>query len=268
MLDTNSLLDYLADSTEKPSFIVQELGVPSIRTSQYQARQMPIRDGRASGPFSLDQHGFALIERPTAVSDFADQSVIRGDYYAEVEELVKEETGACRVDIIDHTIRSSETTPGIRGIAAHVHNDYTERSCPRRLRDHLGDERADQLLKGRVVQINVWRPLMGPVRVAPLALLDGTSLTREDLVPCDIVYPDRRGEIYEVRHNPAHQWYYFPEMSRDEVILFKGYDSQRDGRVRFSPHTAFQHPASKADDPARISIEVRAIASFQRGDQI
>jgi hypothetical protein len=80
-------------------------------------------------------------------------------------------------------------------------------------------------------------------------------------VSTDLIYPDRVGEIYEVAGNPAHRWYYFSEMNRDEVLLIKGYDSRIDV-ARFTPHSAFNHPDTSKDAPPRTSIEIRSLVFF------
>jgi hypothetical protein len=82
----------------------------------------------------------------------------------------------------------------------------------------------------------------------------------EDLIATDQVFPDRVGEIYHLAHHPAQRWYYAPAMTRDEVILIKGWDSLDDGRARFTPHSAFNPPEVRANAEPRESIEVRTFA--------
>jgi hypothetical protein len=142
-----------------------------------------------------------------------------------------------------------------------VHNDYTAKSGPQRVRDLMGED-ATELLKRRFSVINVWRPIRGPLEDAPLALLDATSVAANDLVATDLLYKDRVGEIYYVRHNPAHRWFYAPRMSPDEVLLFRCYDSLEDGRARFVPHAAFEDPAMPQSAIPRESIEVRTLAFY------
>jgi hypothetical protein len=171
------------------------------------------------------------------------------------------------VVVFDHTIRrripgAVERTKGIpRQPVPRVHNDYTVKSGPQRVRDLLGDE-ADELLKKRFAVINVWRPIRGPVLDAPLAITDASSIAEGDLVPTDLVYPDRTGEIYYVKFNPDHKWFYAPAMRNDEVLLIKCYDSIDDGRARFVPHSAFVDPTTPAGAPPRESIELRTLVFF------
>lgn len=260
-------LIYLVDTGEKPVTYIPEPGHGEVRrTGFYAPYNVPIRNGRAvARDLSLDRHGFVLARHDTAVVDFHDPEEIAGVYYPEMESLVKAATGATRVQVFDHNLR---TDGGVERAARDrstpvrmVHNDYTARSGPQRVRDLMGDE-ADALLQKRFAIVNVWRPIAGPVETAPLALADARSIQPGDLVPLDLVYPDRTGEIYNATFNPAHRWFAFPAMERHEAVLIKGYDSKTDGRARFTLHSAFDDPTSPADAKARRSIEVRTLAFF------
>ena len=75
-------------------------------------------------------------------------------------------------------------------------------------------------------------------------------------------YPGRVGQTYRLMYNPNHRWYYIPRMRRDEALVFKVYDSMKDGRARFTPHTSFEDPDSSLNAYPRQSIEARALAFF------
>jgi hypothetical protein len=139
-----------------------------------------------------------------------------------------------------------------------VHNDYTEWS------GLLPDE-AEKLLAHRFAIIQVWRAINLPIQSNPLAIADARSLAPEDLIRAERRYPHRVGETYRIRHNPAHRWFYFPEMRRDEALVFKVYDSAKDGRARFTAHSSFNDPNTPAGAPPRQSIEARTLAFFAPG---
>ncbi len=233
-----------------------------------EAREVEIQDLRAAADsLSLDREGFVLRHVPTAVGDLYDDQAVEGAYYAEIEALLKRELGASWVAIFDATRRSdggpgAANRDGARGPAGRIHVDYTAASGPRRAADVLGESEVARLLAGgaRIVQVNVWRPIRGPVQRAPLALADAASVRPEALVATDQVFPGRVGEIYHLAQEPGQRWYYAPEMTRDEVLLIKGWDSLDDGRARFTPHSAFALPQQRADAPPRESIEVRTFA--------
>ena len=239
-------------------------------TGSYEQKAMAIHDGRrATKDFSLDHNGFVFVRRPSAVTDFFDKAQVASVYYPELVELVCEESGARRAVVFDHTVRSGDElereTKLVREPVLYVHNDYTEISGPNRARELLPslapDIDIESALAGRFAIIQVWRPIR-TVLESPLAIADSRSLEPGDLITVERRYPDRVGQTYRLKHNAAHRWYYFPRMEPEEVIVFKVFDSERDGRTRFTPHTAFKDPASAANAPHRQSIEARLFAFF------
>jgi hypothetical protein len=262
-------LRYLEPTSEKPRSLEYDPppGVPRT-TAVYREHTVEIRDVRpVAGTLSLEDEGFQLLTAPTSVTDFDDEEAIRTRYYAETISLLEELTGASRVVVFDHTIRRRVPGAADRGIGVprqpvpRVHNDYTVKSGPQRVRDLLGDE-ADTLLQKRFSVINVWRPIRGPVQDSPLAVTDARSVDQHDLVATDLVYPDRLGEIYYVKFNPEHKWFYAPAMRNDEVMLIKCYDSVEDGRARFVPHSAFVDPTTPRGAAPRESIELRTLVFY------
>src|SRR3984957_19405198 len=248
------LLNYLAPMAEKPMNLTYDPppGVPRS-TGVPEPHVMLIRCALpVASRLTLDGEGLALIEHRSAVKDFYDEDELRRVYYPEALRLVAEATGAGRVLVFDHTIRRRvaggiDRSPGTpRQPVTSVHNDYTVKSGPQRVRDLMGEE-AEELLRHRFEIVNVWRPIRGPLRDAPLAVCDARSVAPEDWVPQDLVYPDRTGEIFALTYNPAHRWFYAPAMRTDEVLLLKCFDSARDGRARFMPHTAFQDTSAPAE---------------------
>jgi hypothetical protein len=239
-------------------------GVP-WRTGAYVAQTVPMVDGRNSvEALSLDEQGFQLVHHESAVRDFYDADEVKSCYHAEIEQLVKQATGAARVVVFDTTVRSARVEqPGgaVREPARRLHNDYTEKSGPQRVRDLLPDEAAE-FLKRRFALVNVWRPIVGPLLDTPLALCDARTIAASDFVATDLKYPNRTGEIYSVTFSPEHRWYYFPRMQRDEAVLIKCYDSAKDGRARFTAHGAFDDPTTPANTPPRESIEARTLVFF------
>ena len=259
-------LNYLAPSGVRPVSYTFEppVGVP-WSTGELAPRSVPIHDGRALaalGELSLDRSGFSQLAHRSSVTDFSDDAVIRAKYYAESAELLRSVTGAEKVVVFDHTLRDSANgsrdTRALREPVQRVHNDQTFVSGPRRVRDHLPADEAAERLKHRFAIINLWRPL-ATVEQLPLALCDARSIAPGDLVPSDLVYPDKVGETYSFLHNPDHRWYWFPRLRSDEALLLKIYDSREDGTARLTAHTAFVHPDTPPDAPPRRSIELRAL---------
>jgi hypothetical protein len=263
-----ALLNYLVDTGEKPASYggISSAAADEKRKGKYQEYPTTIHDGRViADQLSLDREGFIFVQHETKVRDFYNEDEIRSLYYPEMEQLVKHYSGASRVLVFDHTLRSgdqvSRDQKQISGPVRNVHNDYTEWSGPQRVRDLLPDE-ADELLRHRFAVIQIWRPICPSVRREPLAIADGRSIGNAELVPSARVYPDRVGEVYHITYNPNHRWHYFPEMQRNEAIVFKCYDSATDGRARWTAHAAFDDPNSSPEAPPRESIEIRTLAFF------
>src|SRR6267378_1290322 len=118
----------------------------------------------------------------------------------------------------------------VREPVLNVHNDYTEWSGPQRVRDLLPGE-AEALLQRRFAIIQVWRAINQPIQSNPLAIADARSLAPKDLIRAERRYPNRVGETYRIAYNPQHRWFYFPRVRRDEALVFKVYESAKDGRT-------------------------------------
>ena len=270
--DVRGALTFIVPQDTKPYFESAALtgGEPKVHF-RTEVRRVDVRDmRRVADLLSLDRQGFLLVRHETAVEDLYDDEAVAGVYDRELEALLTGVTGADRVAVFDHTRRSDSADgaanpDGFRGPASRVHVDYTVASGPKRAADALGADEVDRVLSsgGRIVQVNVWRPIRGPVLRTPIALADAGSVRPRELIATDQVFPDRVGEIYQLAHAPDQRWYWAPGMQRDEVLLIKGWDSLDDGRARFTPHGAFQLEDQDPKAPPRESIEVRTYLVFE-----
>ena len=276
-------------------------------------RKISVCDARlveASARPTLFQNGFEVREQPLVKPDldFFDNDQVVRNYYPHCTEIVREANGARIVAAFDHNIRSAtgkkskrriEGGQQVQGPARMVHGDYTLTSAPQRLRDLallpgandtfraliadgqslLEKNEVDHALSaGRFAIINLWRNIaLEPVETHPLALCDATSVRPEHLVVFEIHYHDRIGENYFAKHSESHQWYFYPELTRDEALLIKQWDSAgelaRSGGANpdltasdmpctFSFHSAFEELITRPDAPDRWSIEVRCVALY------
>ena len=265
-------LNFIRRQDKKPLFHSSALtgGKPKY-FYDIEAHTVTISDMRAiAEDLSVDREGFELLHHTTAVKDLYDDDAIEQAYLPEIATLLRRKFGASQVVIFDVTRRSdggagANNPEGLRGPASQLHVDYTAKSGPQRVKDILGEEEAARLTAAgaRIIQINVWRPIHGPVERSPLALADASSARKEDLIATDQIFPDRVGEIYNVAHAPSQRWYYAPRMTANEVLLIKGWDSLDDGRARFTPHGAFHLSDTREDAPARESIEVRSLVVIE-----
>jgi hypothetical protein len=261
---TAGSLYYAAENSEPLFFYARAVPDGEAETNiEFVEHTVAIRDvrGCAHG-LRLDVEGAALLRHVSAVRDFYDDDELRRIGYAEVADILRTVTGAQEVAVFDHNVRRGADAARPQHASAqkpvfHVHTDFTAGSAPIRARTVLP---AEVTAGRRLVELNLWRPINGPVLDNPLALCDASSVNASDLLPARLLYPEREGEIYYVRFDAAHRWWYASEMQRDEVWVFKNYDSSGDGRARFTPHTAFQTRSSAL--PARESVEFRAFAVF------
>ncbi|HJL19286.1 MAG TPA: CmcJ/NvfI family oxidoreductase [Sandaracinaceae bacterium LLY-WYZ-13_1] len=232
----------------------------------FETHEVTLADAReAADPPRLDREGFARADHATAVRDFHDEDELARLYHPEVERLLVETTGARRVVVFDHTVRSADAAEAAAGLLREpvriAHNDYTEWSGPQRLRDVLPDE-AETLSARRFAIVQVWRATHEPIAADPLALCDARSVRPEDLVKSERRHLDRVGEIYQLAFHPDQRWWHVPALRRDEALVFVVYDSATDGRARFTPHASFEDPTAPPDAPPRRSIEARALCLF------
>lgn len=234
--------------------------VPAVN-GRRESRSVRVWNGWHLDDLSLDTHGFSVGVCTTGFTDWSDREAVLRDYYAEVEAHVLELTGATQAVVFDHNVRSNAkadhrtwaNTKSYARTATWVHNDYTMRSAAKRAGELLGEP------AGRYAFINLWRPIVKPLRDAPLAVCDGRTIEPQDIETAALIYPEREGEYQLLRHNPRHRWFFFPEMTGDEVLVLKCMDSADDGRTRFSAHTAFDDPSTPTGSPPRESVEARAL---------
>ncbi len=261
-LHLNAKLNYLVYEGKRPQVFMTRGPAAAVEAPfQQQLIEMPIRNARCEiiAP-SLDTQGFELRKHRSAITDFFDDVQVRERYYSECAALLRQVTGAEEVVVFDHTRRNDAENPGNAAPPARgVHCDQTFVSGPRRVRDHLPPAEAERRLARRCAIINVWRPIAEPVQRAPLALCDARSIAPEDIVAADFIYPDKTGEVALFVPSERHRWFYYPQMTCDEVILIKIYDSLEDGTARLSAHTAFDDPTSPKTAAPRQSIELRAL---------
>ena len=107
-----------------------------------------------------------------------------------------------------------------------------------------------------------------------MTTLQGTSLERYSVLyqirmnQTDYVFQDGGKEyivpqhLLNCRNSSQHRWFYFSKMRKNEVLLFKMFDSDTTKTGRSCFHTAFTDPKAPPNTPCRKSIEIRAFAFF------
>jgi len=237
---------------------------PELCRGKYDAIEVPVRNGRRfARDASLDREGFLFVRHESSVADFYDDAEIRETYYPAIEALVKDLTGAQRVIVFDHTVRGTHAGP--RGSVEvelpsdNMHSDFTLPVAEETVRQIVPSAELGTQPGARILQLNLWRPIAGPLRTMPLTVCDASTLKPESFVRTPLVRPDFASEYTTLAYDPAQRWYYLPGMTRDEVIVFKNYDSAPTIPC-WTMHGAFTDPSMPADAPPRESIELRVIA--------
>ncbi|RFN45240.1 7alpha-cephem-methoxylase p8 chain [Fusarium flagelliforme] len=286
-IDPTSSLD--ASGNKVKPWAKVDVDQTSFERKQVKREVVDIRAAASLKAFDVDLSGFDVFKSPAKETEFTDDAAVRNGYYGEVEALLKERIPDIKkVVIFDHTIRRREKSSP-RQPVQQVHVDQTPGAAEARVRRHTDPSETEELLKGRYQIINVWRPIQNPASDFPLAVIDYRSTKPEDMIKVDLLYPNRndnddddrgkevlpdestlkstegytvKGETYSVAPNEGHKFYYAKDMTPEEVMLIKCFDSKSEvheggkhGIAGYTPHTAFVDPDTPKDAPGRQSIE-------------
>ena len=277
----------VAEEIEAPFFYLKDTSKTPINrqtntakdTNDFQATRDPtvmkIKNGRllATDP-SLDREGFAFFKQVSKVVNFFDDSELDTIYNLEIEDLIRRASGGREVVVFDHTRRSTAPEQrekyNARDPVPAPHSDYSDTSAEQRMQDVFGKQVSDKLNR-RFAMVNAWRSMTGTIEEWPIAVCDARTVNENLLVDTYRHAPHRAEPSFEyarsssTRHaafDSSHRWYYYPEMKRDEVLLFKNYDTLKDGTARFALHSAFEDPSTPQNPRPRESIETRAFVFF------
>jgi hypothetical protein len=248
-----------------------------LNTGEYAPYDAIIRNARLAGPFTLDEHGFCLASHPTNISDWEANYGPDTPYAREVCAVAAQICGADFVVPMGGMVRSSGLTSAmVQPPAAEAHVDFTTRSAKMLAERIYNAHRPDGAGYNRAICFSLWRALTPPPQDMPLALCEGgsvrddegthnTKVDVDELPNGDALFADVPGEEDMMaatifHHSPDHRWWYFPDMTADEVIFIKFNDSDHSKAWR-APHTAFRD-TSRPDAIQRRSMEFRGVAYF------
>jgi len=257
---------YAPTGAEDPSIKPQFLNLPLA------AQRVTIEDVRdRRDEFTLDEQGFTLVTWPGRARNYRDPDEVTRFYVPEIEAMLRRVTGCSRVvtagaGFIRISDRIGERPKNTFITGNFVHADYSKNAGEFWLRRSVeSEEEARDRLKKRYSIFNVWRIVSEPPQDVPLALCDARTVTRSDVVHTDFSSSGAGGglnfENATYRYNPRHRWSYFSNMTREEILVFRGFDSDP-ARQEAVPHTAFVDPTCPADAPPRESIEIRSIVFY------
>ena len=230
-------------------------------------RSMQVTNARAARPpLMLEREGFELVRHASAIADLKDPATWER-YVVEIRALLLEVSGADAISVVPRgVLRFAERSPDCGSLdnsrpARFVHVDVSDATAAAFAAESNPHPRRRVQ---RFCHYNVWRALSPPPQDAPLAVCDARSVEPADLVTADAIFdvrdaPEWSFEALVVRGNARHRWFYFRDMTRDEVLVFKTNDSDP-SRSHCVPHVAVDDREVPADTAPRISIEMRGTA--------
>jgi hypothetical protein len=245
------------------------------------ATEVDVMNARDQQGLGLHTSGFEMVHAPSAVSDFYDCAAVMQTYYAECKAVAQQLTGARTTFTFDHIIREANSqysaggTDGTQrksgvasggGYIGNVHMDYTDRTTWDKYLALHGQVVPNNAK--HVYALNFWRPLSVSVDNNPLAVCDARTVDRASLLEVDVFGYGAENyswhnigiETFSVAAHADQDWYYYPGMTPDDVLVIKSYDS--DGVIGTTcPHASFAHPnpPAAAQGVARRSIELRVL---------
>lgn len=262
---------FLVPCARRPVFHDTPSNEDFLPLKQYVVSISAVHDERMA--FRLDRHGVEIVRRP-GLLEHRPSGEDRAAYLRALEDTIAKVTGASRVISLGNgVVRRSERSTrhrrdGTTVLGRFAHCDFSPAPAGSTFWvEHLlpADEARERLAR-RYVIYNVWQCLTEPPQDTPLSFCDPASIAPDDLVGCDqvILTGDGKAICFELslcHHNPGQRWFYFPNLHSDELLVFKGYDSDPD-QPQGIVHAAFTDPSCPAGALPRESIDERLIAFF------
>ena len=234
----------------------------------------PLQEGRSEAEF-LDEYGFVLLNAPHTVRDWADRAQVAEKYMPQVEEMIRTRLYPGRELIVKQPPfvmrRGAGTETPQYGTGIHCDHDRTLDEYQHNIEAFAGPEIAAQWRTwidandiDTFVVLDFWRPTIDePLRHMPLVLCDPNSIDSDDLISTGLEGIAPNGaETYHIglKFNAGQRWYYYPEMTADEVLVFKLFElrkGEEPQRFRACLHCAVEDPSTPPDAKPRQSCEHR-----------
>ncbi|MFK4380871.1 CmcJ/NvfI family oxidoreductase [Bradyrhizobium sp. USDA 223] len=252
----------MAFARRSPEEKAPEVFFPRYENIAMVSHEVTIRNARPiANDLSLDREGFALVQHKTSCAKERDAEVFGDRYLEEMVPFLKDYFGASWVvpkrDGIIVRSAAKSTAAGVRGTAGMAHIDYAPISAPMLAARENHVQGLPIRSYSRLMIIQAWRAVSPPPQDNPLALCDYSTVLDTDILVHD--YISDIGADWKsclLHYSPLHRWYYFPRMTPDELILFKGYDSEENCNAR-AAHTGFDNRRACRDAQPRESMEAR-----------
>jgi hypothetical protein len=279
--DVKATLNYVG-SVAGGGRALYDIRNPADTNIVWDPREVTIYDVRPHlKSIAMDSAGFAFIKHQSAVAE--DPALFQGnlqerhfasaglsaEYEAELCSLVKELTGAREVfprlgGLVIRTSKRAEKR-GWAPPAEFVHLDFAPHAMPMWLNLTLQQQERQLSPYRRMALFQAWRTVSPGPQDSTLAICDGSSVSPSDGLVVDSMTgpagtPGSRWDSRMSHYSPSHRWYYMPDMEPDDLILFKGFDSDAPDAMN-AMHSAFSNPLGQNGVPRR-SMEARLIAIY------
>jgi hypothetical protein len=269
----------IAFARRSPDEKARDVVIPTYEDMSCVLYDIPIRNARPiADELSLDKEGFILVKRGTSCAGEEDPVVVRQRYLDEMVPFIKSYFNASWVipRLSGTYMRRSEGTTlpkegwnsntTLRQPAGVAHFDYASVAGPMIAAAENQEQGIPIRPYSRLMVIQAWRALSPPPQDIPLAFCDASTLAHSDVVEYEYVSnlqgtPASASRTTVMRYSPAQRWYYFPDMTADDLILFKGYDSESHYQPR-SAHSGFDNRRATPNAKPRASIESRFFVYF------
>ncbi len=263
-------MNFAGDIQGRPRVDVPDWSRTNLVLDKHDVR---IADGRrVRDRLSLDREGFILADHPCGLTDASDLKAEADDYLASVGAMLKQLSGADLVFaqgkglLKRHAERAK--VEGAIGPSRWAHMDYTEYAAHKWVEWIEGWQGRPLRHYPRFVIYQTWRCVSPPPQDNTLVLCDASTIRAEDCIVFDacVAKPyDEPGNQFEsqlCRYDPGQRWWYFPDLTADELIVFKAFDSDR-SRDAQPLHNSADIPGLPADAAPRVSVEARFFAFFE-----
>ncbi|MAD81450.1 MAG: hypothetical protein CL912_00670 [Deltaproteobacteria bacterium] len=216
------------------------------------------------------------------MKDWMDVKQVEEIYTPEIHKFITDLTRADKAIVFGPVVRRAKAAtvssgnPDEQPPASDVHVDFTPRRAQALAEDLLKQNGAEEYSYKRVMFINMWRAISPGPQDWPLAVCNAASVKDEEGLANGLVYtdnlPDRNNIPAELPHdpmypegtifvyNPSHEWFYFSDMTKDELLVFRLYDSEKEQGWRV-PHCSFHN--KEEGTISRQSVEIRAVVYFK-----
>ncbi|PYI00851.1 hypothetical protein BO78DRAFT_380224 [Aspergillus sclerotiicarbonarius CBS 121057] len=216
--------------------------------------------------YTIEKNGFQYVrDEVPELRDCSDDDEIKKILIPRTEELVRKVTGATKTLTFANRIRCFSTDENkmaaSQAPARSVHSDLSIVGAWHLLESVITDPaELATLKKGRVLVINVWRPLK-KIRKDPLAVCDWSSVDlKNDWITTRMIFPHGWNELGHLSHGDQQRWHYLSGQTPEEPLIFKQFDSAETGNGGMTvPHTAFEDMETVECEP-RLSIEIKMFA--------